>query len=71
MKKVSWRIQKKKNVHIKWMNTCIKTRILTDCCCAGSSEEGVIEDIKRDKCVYEVDGHMHKNKSTYRLLLRR
>ena len=28
-----------------------------------------MEDAKRDKCIEEVDGHMHKNKSTYILLL--
>ena len=37
---------------IKWMNTCIKTRVLTFCCCAGSCEEGFMEEVKRDKCVY-------------------
>ena len=47
----------------------IKTRELTSCCCSGSGEEGVVEDIKRDKCVHEVDGYMHRNKSTYWLLL--
>ena len=46
-----------------------KTRVLTDCCCAGSGEEDVMEDVKRDKCVHKVDGHIHKNKSTYFLLL--
>ena len=51
------------------MDTCIKTRELTGCCCAGSGEEDVMEDVKRDKCVHEVDGHMHKNKSNYWLLL--
>ena len=51
------------------MDTCIKTRVLTRCCFAGSGEEGVMEDVKRDKCVHEVDGHMHKIKSTYSLLL--
>ena len=35
-----------------------KTRVLTYCFCAGSGEEGVIEDVKRDKCVHKVDGHM-------------
>ena len=30
------------------MDTCIKTRVLTGCCCAGSGEEGVMEDVKRD-----------------------
>ena len=43
------------------MDTCIKTRVLTRCCCAGSGEEGVMEEVKRDKCVHKVDGHMHKN----------
>ena len=28
-----------------------------------------MEDVKRDKCVHKVDGHMHKKKSTYFLLL--
>ena len=56
-------------MYIKWMDTCIKTRVLTRCCCAGSGEEGVMEDVKIDKCVHKVDGHMHKNNSTYRLLL--
>ena len=42
------------------MDTFIKTSVLTDCCCAGSGEEGVMEDVKRDKCVHEVDGHMQK-----------
>ena len=51
------------------MDTCIKARVLTSSCCAGCGEEGVMEDVKRDKCVHEVDGHMHKNKSTYNLLL--
>ena len=56
-------------MHIKWMDTCIKTGVLTVCCCAGSGEEVVMEDVKRDKCVHKVDGHMNKNRSTYRLLL--
>ena len=51
------------------MDTYIKTRVLTDCCCAGSGEESVTEDVKRDKCVRKVDGHMHKNNITYILLL--
>ena len=55
-------------MYIKWMDTCIKTSVLTRCCCSGSGE-GVMEDVKRDKCVHKVDGHMHKNKSTYKLLL--
>ena len=36
-------------MYIKWMDTCIKTRVLTRCCCACSGEEGVMEDVKRDK----------------------
>ena len=55
-------------MYIKRMDTCIKTRVLTGCCCAGSGN-GVMEDVKRDKCVHKVDGNMHKNKSTYILLL--
>ena len=47
----------------------MKTRVLTRCCCAGSGKEGVMEDVKRDKCVLKVDGHIHENKSTYSLLL--
>ena len=58
-----------KRDYMKWRDTCIKMRVLTSCCCAGSGEEGVMEDVKRDKCVDKVDGHMHKNKSTYGLLL--
>ena len=49
------------------MDTSIKTRVLTSCCCEGSGEEGAMEDIKKDKCVHKVDGHIHKNKSIYRL----
>ena len=30
--------------------TCIKTRVLTRCCCVGSGEEGVMEDVKRQMC---------------------
>ena len=56
-------------MYMKLMDTCIKTRVLTGCFCAGSGEEGVMEDVKRDKCVHKVDGHIHKNKSTYSLLL--
>ena len=57
-------------MYMKWMDTCIKTRVLTHCCCAGSDEEGVMEDVKIDKYVHKVTGHMHKNKSTYSLLCR-
>ena len=56
-------------MYIKWMKTCIKTKVHTACCCASSGEEGVMEDVKRDKCVHKDDVHMHKNKSTYNLLL--
>ena len=56
-------------MYIKWMDTCIKANVLTSCCCAGSGKEGVMEDVKRDKCVYKQDKQMHKNKSTYSLLL--
>ena len=57
--------------YVNWMDTSIKTKVLTRCCSAGSGEEGVMEDIKKNKCMHEVDGYMHKNKSTYRLLLYR
>ena len=43
-------------MHIKWMDTCIKTRVLTACCCTGIGEEGVMEDVKRDKCAHKVHG---------------
>ena len=56
-------------MYIKWMDTCIKTGILTSCCCAGRGEEGVMEDVNRDRCVHKVTAHTHKNKSTYWLLL--
>ena len=46
-------------MYIKWMNTCIKTRTLTDCCCAGSGED-VMEGLKRDKCINKVNEHKHK-----------
>ena len=48
-----------------YINLIIKTRVLTRCCCAGSGKEGVMEDVKRDKWVYIVEGNMHKNTSTY------
>ena len=44
------------------MDTCIKTRALTTCCCAGSGEEGVMKDIQREKCIHKVDGHKHKKR---------
>ena len=47
---------------MKWMDTRIKTRVLTGCCCAGSGKEGVMEIVKRDKCVHKVDGHMLKTR---------
>ena len=34
-----------------------KIKELTLCCCSGSGEDGVMEDVKRDKCVNKVDGH--------------
>ena len=37
-------------MHIKWMDTCIKTRVLT-ACCVHSGEEDVMEDVKRDKYI--------------------
>ena len=46
-------------MYIKWMNKCIKTRVLTDCCGAGSGEEGVMEDVKRNKCVYKESEWTH------------
>ena len=55
-------------MYIRLMDPCIKMRVLTFCCCAGSGEEDVMEDVERDKCVHKVDGHMHKNKTTYVLL---
>ena len=39
-------------MYIKWINTCIKIRALTTCCCACSGEEGVMEDVKKDINVY-------------------
>ena len=30
-----------------YINLIIKTRVLTHCFCAGSGEEGVMEDVKR------------------------
>ena len=53
-------------MYIKWMDTWIKTRVLTACCCTGSGKECVMEDIKREKHVHKFD---NKNKSTYTLLL--
>ena len=54
---------------MKWKDICIKTKALTPFCCAGSCEEGVMEDVKTDKYIFKVEGHMHQNKSTYSLLL--
>ena len=44
------------NKHIKWMDISIKTKILTNLCFAGSGEEGVMEDVKEDKCAHDVNG---------------
>ena len=44
------------------MDTCIKTLVLTRCCGAGNGEEGVMEDVKGDKYVHKVKGHMHKTR---------
>ena len=46
-----------------------KTRVLTNYCCAGNGEEGVMDDIEGEKCVHKVDVHIHNNKSTYSLFL--
>ena len=56
-------------MYIKLMDTCIKTKALTDCCGADSGEESVMEDAIRDKCVHKMNGNMHKNKSTHILLV--
>ena len=42
------------------MDMCIKTKVLTICCCSGSDEECVMEEAKRDKYVHKVDRHIHK-----------
>ena len=55
-------------MYIKRMDTCIKTRVLTVCCCAGSGEEGVMKNVKRDKYVHIWMDTCIK-KSTYILLL--
>ena len=47
------------------MDTCLKTTVLTTCCCAGSGEKRVMENAKRDKCVHKVDGHMYKKRVLY------
>ena len=45
------------------MDPCIETRVLTDCCCAGSGEEGVVmENVKKEICVHKVDEHMQKKR---------
>ena len=44
------------------MDTCIKTRVLTSRCGAGCGEEGVMKDIKRDKCAHKMGGNMHKTR---------
>ena len=58
------------NVYIKCMDTYCNKKVLTDCCYEGCGKS-VMDDVKREKCVHKVDGHMHKNKSTYSLLLSR
>ena len=35
-------------MYIKWMHTCINTRVLTSRCGAGCGEEGVMEDVKTE-----------------------
>ena len=35
-------------MYIKWMDTCINTRVLTSRCSAGGGEEGVMEDVKTE-----------------------
>ena len=55
-------------MYINWIDTCIKRRVLTVCCCTGSGE-GVMEDIKQNELLHEVDGNVFKNKRTYWLLL--
>ena len=52
VRKISRKMSKETNVYIKWMDTCIKTRVLTFCCYAGSGEEGVMEDVKRKQYMY-------------------
>ena len=47
------------NLHINGVETCLKTRVLTSCCFAGSGEESVMEEVKRDKRVHKVDGHRY------------
>ena len=65
-------MQRETNVYIHKLDGHVnKKKVLTSCCFAGSGEEGVMEDIKRDKCLHKVDGYMHKKKSTYCLLLYR
>ena len=58
-------------MYTKWMDKWIKTRVLTGFCCAGSDEEGVMENVKRDKNrKWTESGWTHaKNKSTYCLWL--
>ena len=41
---------------MKWMDTRIKTRVLTYCCFVGSGEKGVMKDVKRDNvCIKWID----------------
>ena len=51
------------------MDICTKIGLLTDCYCAGSGKEGIMEDVERGKYVHKENGHMHKNQSIYQLLL--
>ena len=63
-------VKRDKRVHkVDGHRYIYETRILTFCCCAGSGEQSVMEDVKRDKCALKMCGNLHKNKSTYRLLL--
>ena len=39
-------------MYMNLMDTRIKKRALTSCCCRVSGEEGVMEDVKREKCVH-------------------
>ena len=35
-----------------------KTEVLTDCSCAGSGEQGVMEDVKREMFTYSKQIHV-------------
>ena len=46
-------MQRETNVYIHKLDGHVnKKKVLTSCCFAGSGEEGVMEDAKRDKCVH-------------------